>query len=273
MPHPEALATDEAVARAARLAVDGAMEGAFSIDPIVGAELSRSFSFVASVIQRHGTLIQRTLADSLAASGRFEVMTETPIPITTTAADLLASRNADRDLARIRLESDTATTRMVNVDLVVVDAASGWAGAYDIKRGGGETAWKSRKPIEHDLRAIRLVLASHLKKFGHRVDDVTTGVVDYYGGSGFPRDIKIVRDQIDAHFGVPVVGRVDSMTAALKAAMHDRLREIIEPGIRSLSEARAPKRARQPAPVDLADVLRAPPAGPGRRPRPAAAAV
>lgn len=132
--HAETLCTDEAVERAARLAVEGALEGTFSIDPIVGPELSRSFSFVSSVIQRHGTLIQRTLADTLAASGRFEIMTETPIPITAVATDLLASRNSDRDLARIRLDSDTKATRMVHVDMIVVDIEHAWAGAYDLKR-------------------------------------------------------------------------------------------------------------------------------------------
>lgn len=269
----ENLCTDEAVARAARLAVEGALENTFSIDPIVGPELSRSFSFVNSVIQRHGMLIQRTLADTLAESGRFEVMSETPIAITSTAADLLASKNSDRDLARIRLESDTKAIRMVNIDLIVVDLETGWAGAYDVKRGNGETSWRARRPIEHDLRAVRLVLASHLKKFGHRVEDISSGIIDYYGSSGFSRDIKVTRDQLDEHFGVPVAGRIDAMTTALKSSMHERLREILEPALRSLPRARTPERMRPAPPVDLADVLRAPPVGPGQRPRTTTAAI
>src|ERR1700692_1489208 len=97
--HTSALVSPETISRAARTAVAGALDGDFSVDPIVGPALSHSFSFIASVIQRHGLLIQRTLGDALAASGRFEVMCDIQIPLTETANDLLKSPHSDRDLA------------------------------------------------------------------------------------------------------------------------------------------------------------------------------
>jgi hypothetical protein len=165
-------------------------------------------------------LIQRT-GDALAASGRFEVMCDIQIPLTETANDLLTSQNSQHDLAKIRLKSDSKAVRIVTVDLVVVDPEAGWAGAYDVKRGNGATESRKRRPLEHDLRGIRLVLANHLLKIGYEgITSTDSGIIDYYGMSGFSREIKIIRDELDAHFGVPVVGHVDAMTEALKGALH-----------------------------------------------------
>lgn len=276
-----ALVNPEAISRAARMAVAGALDGDFSVDPIVGPALSHSFSFIASVIQRHGLLIQRTVGDALAASGRFEVMCDTQIPLTETAHDLLTSQNSQHDLAKIRLKSDSKAVRIVTVDLVVVDPEAGWAGAYDVKRGNGATESRKRRPLEHDLRGIRLVLANHLVKLGYEgITKTTTGIIDYYGMSGFSREIKLVRDELDAHFGVPVVGHVDAMTEALKTALHAELPGLMEPALRKLARAVVVTAAAPaatvaespdavPTDVALAGRLSARPVGPGPRRSPA----
>jgi hypothetical protein len=272
-----ALVSAEAISRAARMAVVGALDGDFSVDPIVGPALSHSFSFIASVIQRHGLLIQRTLGDALAASGRFEVMSDIQIPLTETAHDLLMSHNSQHDLAKIRLKSDSKAVRIVTVDLVVIDPETGWAGAYDVKRGNGATESRKRRPIEHDLRGIRLVLANHLVKLGYEgITETTTGIIDYYGMSGFSREIKLVRDELDTHFGVPVVEHVDAMTEALQGALHAELPGLLEPALRKLARsavATAAKAAARfaessdevPNDVALAGRLNARPVGPGPR--------
>jgi hypothetical protein len=276
-----ALVSPEAISRATRMAVAGALDGDFSIDPIVGPALSHSFSFMASVIQRHGLLIQRTVGDALAASGRFEVMSDVQIPLTETANDLLTSHNSQHDLAKIRLKSDSKAVRIVTVDLVVVDPETGWAGGYDVKRGNGATESRKRRPIEHDLRGIRLVLANHLVKLGYEgITNTTTGIIDYYGMSGFSREIKLVRDELDSHFGVPVVGHVDAMTEALKAALHAELPGLMEPALRKLARAAVVTAAETaakvaessdavPTDVALAGRLNARPVGPGPRRSPA----
>jgi hypothetical protein len=271
-PLTELLRTKEDAVRAAKQVVATALEANFSIDPIIGDELSQSFAVISSCVRRHGLLIQTTLADTLATSGRFEVLNEFHVPITVAANDLLTSQNSNAALAKIQLKSDSPVIRMAKLDLIVIDSECGWAGAYDVKRGNGETAWNKRKPIERDLRATRLVLASHLKKLGHDVDRVTTAVIDYYGGSGFSRDIKLGRDELDAHFGVAVIERIETMTAALRQEMHIRLGAILEPAISKLNAAKKPK-AIKPAPESavpveqhdwLTSILQARPLGPAQ---------
>lgn len=221
------LTTNEAFLRAAEEAVTSALDSEASADPLISAERSRSSAFMSSAKQRHGLLIQKTLADTLAANSRYHVFTEMPIPITQAAHDLVTSGNSDADLANIQLKSDSPTVRMTSTDLTVIDAKRRWAGVYEVKRGNGETAWTKRKPKELEMKAIRMVLASYLKKLGHNVDYVTTAVIDYYGGSGFPREIKLTREDLDAHFEMPVVNNIEAMTAALRNAMEVHLQTLL----------------------------------------------
>src|SRR5260370_7827289 len=173
------------------------MAGDFPIDPVIGADLSKSFSIINSVVKRHGLLIQRTLGDALAATGRFEILTEWRLPITEAAHDPLTSDNSDRDLRKIKLKADSNTLRMVAIDLVVVDTESGWAGAYDVKRGNGATESRKRRPIELDLRAARLILASFLAKCGYDGPRlVTSAVIDSHHASRFTNDITLTKDSI-----------------------------------------------------------------------------
>jgi hypothetical protein len=229
------LVTPAAIARASRAVIANAKAGDFPIDPVIGEDLSKSFSIINSVVKRHGLLIQRTLGDALAASGRFEIMTEVRVPITEAAQDLLTSKNSHRDLAKIQLKADSKTIRMVPLDLIVVDTESGWAGVYDVKRGNGMTESRKRGPIELDLRAARLVLSSFLAKCGYDgIGAVTSAVIDFYGASGFSKEMKLTRDELDEHFGVPVVDTINTMTAELQRALHAEMRNLLMPALTNM---------------------------------------
>jgi hypothetical protein len=272
------LVSPAAIARASRAVIANAMAGDFPIDPVIGPDLSKSFSIINSVVKRHGLLIQRTLGDALAASGRFEILTEVPLPITEAAHDLLTSQNSDRDLVRIKLKADSKTLRMVTIDLVVVDTESGWAGAYDVKRGNGATESRKRRPIELDLRAGRLVLESFLSKCGYDgIRSVTSAVIDYYGASGFSKEMKLTREELDGHFGVPVLDTIDAMTAELQRALHAEMRNLLTPALTNLPHAADPTHGADiivPPPVEetteaeirenaIGRLLNARPTGPG----------
>src|SRR5260370_36096909 len=108
----------------------------------------------------------------------------------------------ERGVVKIPVKGDSKGLRMVTIDLVVVDTESGWAGAYDVKRGNGATESRKRRPIELDLRAARLILASYLAKCGYDgIRSVTSAVIDYYGASGFSKEMKLTREELDRQFG------------------------------------------------------------------------
>ena len=227
----------DAVIRAAREAVAGAVAGNFPIDPIIGPELSEAISIIGSAVKRHGGLIESAIAGALIASDRFLVFNNVSVPVTKGASQLLTARNSDKDLARIKLAADSEAEGIVTFDLLAVDPENGWAGAYEIKRGNGATEPGKRRRTMHALRAGKLVLPSYVKLLGYGpVDTVTTMVIDYYGGSGFDPHFTLTREDLDEHFGVPVVKTVDAVTEALREELQAALPRLFSPFLDKLPE-------------------------------------
>jgi hypothetical protein len=265
-----------ALIRAARNAVAGALAGDFPVDPIVGPELSRAISCIGSVVKRHGGLIEMGIAGALMASDRFIVITNVALPLTKGAAQLLDAKNSDEDLSKIRLSADSEADGIVNVDLVVVDPEAAWAGVYEIKRGNGATEHGKRRPIVRKLRAARLVLASYVRQLGHGpIETATSAVIDYCGASGFDPDFTLTRDQLDAHFGVPVAATVDAMTTAVRETLHAELPRLFgsvldgfalpETSMTAPLKPEAKTTRHVPMGTALHRALTAPPTGPGQR--------
>ena len=262
-----------ALIRAAQAAVAGALAGEFPEDPIVGRDLSRAISCIGSAIKRHGLLVQTGIGDALKSSDRFIVLTNVSLPLTKGAKQLLDAHNSEKDLARIKLAADSEAYGIVKVDLVVVDPDSGWAGAYEVKRGNGATEHRKRRPILQNLRAARLVLASYVDQHGYGpITDTTSAVIDYYGASGFDPNFTLTREELDGHFGVPVVATVDALTEALRDALHAELPRLFEPVFDRLTgpepcppaSPRTGRRRSDVTGVAALDALSAPPIGPTR---------
>ncbi|MCA1536718.1 hypothetical protein I6F21_29770 [Bradyrhizobium sp. NBAIM03] len=233
-----------ALTRTAQTLVANAVAAAFNEDPVIGPDLSRAISVVGSVVKRHGLLLQSTAAHALAASGRFEVLVDAEIPIVDAANELLLARNSTNDLARISIRADAAAERIVTMDLTVIDEEVGWAGVYEVKRGNGPVDGRTRRPIEHDLKAARLVLPSYLAKRGYKnITRVTAGVIDYYGAAGFHKDFKISRDELDAHFHVPVRQSLDQVTSCLRTALLSELPNLFSTVIKAINRENARKDA------------------------------
>ena len=124
----------------------------------------------------------------------------------------------------INIRADAAADRIVNIDLVVVDPEVGWGGVYDVKRGNGPVDGRTRRPIEHDLKAARMVLPSYLAKRGYpNISRTAAGIIDYYGATGFNKILKIGRDDLDVHFDVPIRATLDKITLCLRDALHAEL--------------------------------------------------
>jgi len=237
--------SEETLARTAQTVVANAVASAFNEDPVIGPDLSRAISVVGSVVKRHGLLLQSTTANALAASGRFDVLTDVAIPIVDAANELLLARNSAEDLARINIRADAAAERIVTVDLCVIDPEVGWAGIYDVKRGNGPVDGRTRRPIEHDLRAAGMVLSSYLAKRGYpNISRVTAGVIDYYGATGFNKDFKIGRDELDTHFEVPIRETLDKVTLCLRKALHGELPTLFSTVIKGVNRENAQKNAK-----------------------------
>ena len=191
-------------------------------------------------MKRHGLLIQRSVGDALAASGRFEILTEVRLPITEAAHDLLTSENSDRDLEKIKLKADwkfSAWWRSIS-SLSIPKAAG-----PELTMSSAATGRLVPQAcsIEFDLRATRLILPSFLAKCGYEgIRSVTSAVIDYYGASGFSKEMRLTKEELDGHFGVPVIDTIDAMTAELQRALHAEMRNLLMPALTNMPHAEAP---------------------------------
>lgn len=229
LPHPSNVHVTDPLMKAASDAVAAAISTKFPLDEVLGPELSRLISISSSVVKRHGILLEKAFVEALQASGRYEVLHNPTIPITAAADGLVASNGAE-SLARISLRYDQPTNRSVNQDLVVIDIAAGWAGAYSVKRGGGDMGPRLRKPLERDVAAVRLLLRSYLRDQGYSTIDTTTSAcIDWFGAAGLPPHLTVQGPDVDAHFGAPVIATVERMTRHLRDELHRAMPELLSP--------------------------------------------
>jgi hypothetical protein len=229
---PPNRSVNDPLLKAATDAVAAAINTKFPLDEVLGPELSRLISISASVVKRHGILLEKAFAEALQASNRFEVLHNPAIPITA-AADGLVSSNTAESLARLSLRYDQPAIRCVNQDLVVIDTRAGWAGAYSVKRGGGVLGPRLRKPLERDVAAVRLLLRSFLRDQGYSSIDITTSAcIDWFGSAGLPPHLTVQGIDVDAHFGVPVIATIERMTCHLRDQLHRTMPGLLLPLIR-----------------------------------------
>ncbi|MER2269244.1 hypothetical protein [Methylobacterium oxalidis] len=215
---PELLAAAEA-------AVDTALATVFTSDPVLGPGLSQLNSVLASVVKRHGSLIESAITEALERSDRYLVLRNVAMPITEPTQETLRdSTPAQLHGSSIALRGEVAQT--VFLDLVAIDLEERRAFVAEIKRGGGKSEMRKVHQVEWILRAAQLQGRSFLASLGYQVASARAVLIDVYGRAGFSEDLTVTGAELDALFEVPVEDALETVTAVLAA----RLREAV-PGL------------------------------------------
>jgi hypothetical protein len=150
---------------------------------------------------RQNDLLRASLAKMLSRSGRYLVVSNMPVPVTDQARQLV--RRARGRYLGLSLTADgEAASGDVVVDMVVVDAVQGWAGAYAFRWKGAQSPLV-RRHAETDLRSVELVLKSYLRSCGHPISTVTVGIVDGGADPEQADDLTISLPEIEYHFDLP----------------------------------------------------------------------
>ena len=234
---PAALAAIQAAERA----VAQALEAGYRPDPILRPEVSRVVSFAASAAKRHGPLIERAIGNALECGG-LTVLRNVSIPITRGALALTDSLDYAQLVGRQIDFNENDIADATDADIIAIDEPHGWAGAFSVKRGGGQTETRRRKDSGRQLRALNFTLASWLRKKGYRqVETAVAGVIDYFGQSGFAKDLTVDRNGLDDYFGLPIVRDVDAVTAAMFHAMDIEMEALLVPIIAVIAPVDTPK--------------------------------
>jgi hypothetical protein len=204
---PELLAAAEA-------AVDGALGAVFALDPLLGPDLSQLASVLASVVKRHGHLLESAIAEALEHSGRYLVYRSVAMPITEATQELLRASTPEQLRGKsVAMSGEVAQT--VFLDMVVIDLETRRAILAEVKRGGGRSEARKRHQVEWVLRAAGLQGRAFLASLGIQVANARSVLIDVYGRSGFAADLTVTGTDLDDLFGVPVGAALEAVTTVL----------------------------------------------------------
>lgn len=233
---------------AADKTIDAALAGSHPVDPLLGYDVSVAVSTLNSAVKRSGTIIEKALARSLEQQG-FVVLTQVSMQLTAAARDLVAN-NAPATLRGVAITSQAPTEGpTVIFDLLVWCPRTRTAWLLEIKRGNGPTELRKIKPIAATLQGGALQVKAYLAKMGLKVKRVEARVVDYYGHSGFPDDVRITGDQLDHVFRAPVRALIEQVLDGLRTRLFTAVPALL---LRAMTAAhKDPQAADQPHVITL----------------------
>jgi hypothetical protein len=194
----------------------------FMHDPVAGLKYSRSTSIISSAYKRHGRIIETALRESLRESNRHKVWQEDAFKVSRAADTLVGSQS--EDAGRLTTLPYGDSVRTIQVDMVAFDSADQTIRAYEVKRGFGQFDAGKIRSIKRDLMCVQVLLKSYgedlakLKPVG-----AESRIIFYYGRRSIPRPWSLVREELDEHFGFPVVARIEEANAYFQNKLHQLL--------------------------------------------------
>ena len=227
--------THLAVIEAAKKEVDRALNAEYRLDPIFDSRMARVISFATRILQGHGRKIEFAMSETLTLAG-MEVLRNQQVPVTRQALELVTAKNYPQNIGRqIDFDEDDIVER-IDIDLLAIDETIGWAGGFNLKRGGGQTESRKRKFDALHLRALDFTLPSYVRHLGYEGIEVgAVAVIDYYGQSGFPSDLTLTREDLDDYFKLEIVSVVEAMTDAMHDAADVALKNLLVPVYNSMT--------------------------------------
>ncbi len=198
---------------------------AFCCDPLMGEDYSRVTSVVSSAYKRHGQILEASILNCLQAYDKFAVWNDPKLHIPQ-AAEALAGTYMGTPAAALaaNITHEGPGDRTVQVDLLVYDKEQNTVCSYEVKRGAGTHDAGKRRSMLRDLLCTQVVL----KSYGdHQLDvqcaSAHSHVIIYYGAETLGAPFTLTRDDMDDHFGVPIVEQVEEVNAYYRSRVEELL--------------------------------------------------
>lgn len=192
--------------------IDRLAKANFCCDPLMGEEYSRITSVVSSAYKRHGQILETAVLECLRSYDKFEVWNDPALQISV-AADALAGTYMINPAAALSANISHAgnTDRALQVDLLVHDRERNTISSYEVKRGAGAHDAGKRRSMLRDLICTQVVLKSYgEERLQTKCEGASSHIVVYYGAESFG-PFTLTRDDLDEHFGVPLVEQVEEV--------------------------------------------------------------
>jgi hypothetical protein len=196
----------------------------FVQDPIAGLKYSRATSIVSSAYKRHGRILETALRESLRESNRHKVWQEDGFRVSRAADTLVGSQTEDACRRTTLPYGDSLRT--IQVDMIAFDSADQTVRAYEVKRGNGQFDAGKIRSIKRDLMCIQVVLKSYAEELAKlKPVAAESKIIFYYGVRSIPRPWSLVREELDSHFGFPMVMRIEEANDYFRTKLYALLEE------------------------------------------------
>jgi hypothetical protein len=196
----------------------------FVQDPIAGLKYSRATSIVSSAYKRHGRILETALRESLRESNRHKVWQEEVFRVSRAADALVGSQTEDACRRTTLPYGDSVRT--IQVDMISFDSADQTVRAYEVKRGHGQFDAGKIRSIKRDLMCIQVLLKSYAEELAKlKPVAAESKIIFYYGMRSIPRPWSLVREELDSHFGFPVVTRIEEANDYFRTRLYALLEE------------------------------------------------
>lgn len=196
----------------------------FCCDPLMGEEYSRITSVVSSAYKRHGQILETAVLECLRSYDRFEVWNDPALPISRAADALGATFMANPVQAlTANIAHNGQVERTLQIDILMHDRERNSIASYEVKRGAGAHDAGKRRSMLRDLICTQVILKSYAEeKLESACDAVSSHIIVYYGAESFG-PFTLTRDQLDEHFGVPIVAQIEEVNSYYRARVEHLL--------------------------------------------------
>jgi hypothetical protein len=197
----------------------------FIEDPIAGLKYSRDTSIISSAYKRHGKILETAIREGLRDSNRHRVWSEDTFRVSTAANALVNSLVGlpGEEQCRQSALPYGERARTLQVDMIAYDEADQTLRAYEIKRGNGQFDAGKIRSIKRDLMCIQVLLKSYAQTASVAPAAAQARIIFYYGRRSIPRPWSLVRDDLDEHFGFPIVEKIEQANGYFRERLHELL--------------------------------------------------
>lgn len=188
----------------------------FTPDPIAGRHFSKVVSVMSSAYKRHGYILERAILEQLKLCPQFDAWEDMTFQVTSTADHIVDSAIANPERIFGTETGYHEGHRTLQVDAITYNHDTKEIRGYEVKRGSGLHDAGKRRSILRDLLCLQILLKSYGQGRGLEVSDAKSHIIFYYGKCSIREPFSLTREQLDDHFGWPVVEAIESVNAYFK---------------------------------------------------------
>ena len=188
----------------------------FRVDPLAGEKYSKVVSVMSSAYKRHGFILERALLEAVKQNNDLVVWHDFQFQVST-AADHMVDSMIENHSDAFATEMPFGTgPRTLQVDMITFNKTNGHVASYEVKRGNGLHDAGKKRSILRDLLCQQVLLKSYAKSKGFDAKTAHVHIVFYYGQCSIKKPFSLVKDELDGHFGLPVVDAVEAVNMEFK---------------------------------------------------------